>query len=221
MKFALLARIPNFDPNCVAEMVDFAWAAPQASAESHRLVAAATALRELFLEMTPLKSYTLGRKTLRLRTGVVPLNLHTLGDRPNKGEIQAYVKAFVQQRIRHARAVRMVTAGEELLKRVGKDEVKGDFKRGDPDAKRGDADGSSTRSKSVTELALAAAARLRACKPINFADLGLEDYDTDDDMPALLDECVPALIAPATLIVAAVVLLRSRWCLSNWLHAGT
>jgi hypothetical protein len=99
------------------------------------------------------------------------------------------VKAFVQQRIRHAQAVRMVKAGEELLKRVGNGEVKGDTKRG--------LDGSSTLNMSVTNYALAAAARLRAFKPeATFAGLGLEsDYDTDDDMPTLLDECVPVWCA--------------------------
>jgi hypothetical protein len=83
--FALLARTPNFDPVCVVEMN--VWDMPPeilTTATERRVVADIGTLRELFLEMTPLKSYTVGRKTLRLRTGVVPLNLHTLGDRPSK-----------------------------------------------------------------------------------------------------------------------------------------
>jgi hypothetical protein len=191
MTFALLARIPNFDPYCVAELVDFAWAAPQASAESHRLVADATALRELCLEMTPLETYTLGRKTLRLRTGVVPLNLHTLGDRPNKGEIQAYVKSFVQQRIRQAEARRIVKTGEAGAARQGKAEVKDDFKRRDPDAS-GYADGIFVNS--ATDYA-STVARLFKEESAG-SGLGLEtDNDAHDwthHMRTLLDGCVPA-----------------------------
>ncbi len=61
-------------------------------------------LRELYLEMTPLSSYSYGDNylTFHFRIGNIPLNLDQYGPMPIKGEIQSDIVRLIEDRIEQA-----------------------------------------------------------------------------------------------------------------------
>jgi hypothetical protein len=97
-----LAKCPNYDPLCLSAVHEFQQKLlVTRPVIDEGLVNGLVRLRELFLEMSPMQShrYRADGPEFQFRLGDTPLNLHTLGDRPIKGEIAADVKAFVEDRL--------------------------------------------------------------------------------------------------------------------------
>lgn len=93
----------NYNPLLMAEMCIFETnidALPELSVVKRELLC----LREAYLEMTPLGSYSYGFngapfRTFHFRIGRVPFNLDNCGGIPCKAEVQAYIKRIIEDRL--------------------------------------------------------------------------------------------------------------------------
>ncbi len=91
---SLLYRHPNYNPMNIVEMKKFVdrLVAEKIEASFHVPL---IALRELYLEMTPLSD-----GTSQCRIGGVPLELDKLGDTPSSGEISAEILEYITLRVK-------------------------------------------------------------------------------------------------------------------------
>lgn len=98
-----LKIVNNYNPVLMADMKLFenaCMAEPAINGIQKELIC----LRELFLEMTPVSSYSYGNayRTFYFRIGTVPFNLDQCGPTPLKGELHADVILLINDRIEQA-----------------------------------------------------------------------------------------------------------------------
>lgn len=98
-----LQTISNYNPFLMTAMSVFEdnlKSRPEISSIATELIC----LREAYLEMTPLASYSYGQgyRTFRFRIGIVPFNLDQCGPVPLPGEIQADIERYITDRIEQA-----------------------------------------------------------------------------------------------------------------------
>ncbi len=91
---SLLYRHPNYNPTNIVEMKQFGDRLVAEKIEAP-FRAPLIALRELYLEMTPLSD-----GTSQYRVGGIPLELDKLGDTPSSGEISAEVLEYISLRMK-------------------------------------------------------------------------------------------------------------------------
>lgn len=95
---ARLKRIPNYNPILIASMQKFE---ETVSNLQEDIKVTLIRLRELYLEMSPMSSYSYGDeyRTFHFRLGDSPLNLNNFGPCPLAGEIQEDVKDYLEERL--------------------------------------------------------------------------------------------------------------------------